>query len=179
MAHEYTEAWVAKHNARMARDGGKTPAEALSWPRHSSLCQMEHQAPDAREPWFRLTLPYPPTGNHLYTVANHRKILSAAGRDYHTCVGEAWLLQRPRGWIPLTSHLQVIHGYYPADHRPRDIDNPVKAIHDALTKAGVWVDDRQIVDCRQLWGQVATPPYVLILIRGVSPRHSLETLMQL
>jgi crossover junction endodeoxyribonuclease RusA len=177
MARGYDEAWLARHNARMAHDGGRTPVEDFALPLHSSLCQMEHPTDTTREPWLRLTLPYPPTGNHLYTVANNRKILSAAGRDYQAAVAAAW--QRPRDWVPLTSHLQVIHGYYPADHRTRDIDNPIKAIHDALTKAGVWVDDRQIVDCRQLWGHVVKHPYVLILIRCVAPGHSLEVLMQL
>jgi Holliday junction resolvase RusA-like endonuclease len=179
MAHGYDEAWLARYNARKARDGGRTPVEPLSSPLHSSLCQMEHPAHSAREPWLRLTLPYPRSGNHLYTVAQNRKILSADGHDYHASVAALWLEQRPRDWVPLTSHLQVVHGFYPPDHRPRDIDNPVKVIHDALTKAGVWADDRQIVDCRQLWGHVAKEPYVLVLIRCVAPQHSLEVLMQL
>ena len=179
MAYGYDEAWLLKYNARMARDGGRTPPEILPSPLHSSLCQMEHPGLDTTDTWLKLTLPYPSSGNHLYTVANNRKILSAAGRDYQASVVAAWLDKRPRGWIPLTGHLQVVHGYYPADHRRRDIDNPVKAIHDALTHAGVWVDDRQIIDCRQLWGHVAKTPYVRILIRCVAPQHSLEVLMQL
>jgi crossover junction endodeoxyribonuclease RusA len=33
---------------------------------------------------------------------------------------------------------------YPPDRRKRDIDNLVKPTLDALTKAGVWLDDEQV-----------------------------------
>lgn len=34
------------------------------------------------------------------------------------------------------------------DRRRRDLDNLQKAVFDALTKAGFWLDDSQVVDYR-------------------------------
>jgi crossover junction endodeoxyribonuclease RusA len=181
VAHYYDDAWLARHEARMAQDGGRIPVHDPQMALHSSLCQLDHPERARAEAWLTFTLPYPPSANHLYNpVAYGRTVLSAAGRDYQRMVGDIVLAQRPKPWTPLSGHLQVVLGFFPPDHRRRDIhDNPIKALADALTHAGVWVDDRHIDDCRALRGPVATPPYVVVWIRQVSPQHSQEVLMHL
>ena len=44
--------------------------------------------------------------------------------------------------------MRVVVDIYPPDRRRRDMDNTWKTAGDALTKAGVWLDDFQIVDLR-------------------------------
>jgi len=89
-----------------------------------------------------LTLPYPPTVNHLYATVHGRKVLSAKGRDYHEAV---WNLVnraqvQPFGEKRVAYHVTV----FPPDKRKRDLSNLVKAMEDALTKAGIWDDDSQV-----------------------------------
>lgn len=44
----------------------------------------------------------------------------------------------------LYGRIEVSMIAYPPDNRSRDIDNLIKACLDAMTHAGVWVDDSQI-----------------------------------
>jgi crossover junction endodeoxyribonuclease RusA len=102
---------------------------------------------------MRLTLPYPPSDNHLYTVANGRKVLSATGREYYRQVGQECLVQlvgRPRHF---RTALAVSVNLYPPDHRRRDAANVAKALGDALQKAGVMLDDVQIKAWHLYWRQ--------------------------
>lgn len=86
-----------------------------------------------------LSLPYPPTMNHLHSVFRGRKILSKVGRDYQTEVAIAVLKAgRPRAEV---GRLSVEIDVYPPDKRRRDIANVEKAINDGLVKAGVIEDD--------------------------------------
>lgn len=70
--------------------------------------------------------------------------------------------QLPGGWTPRKGACRVaVELVYPATKRDRladgdviphavrpDVDNLVKGILDAMTKAGVWVDDGQVWDLR-------------------------------
>ena len=49
-----------------------------------------------------------------------------------------------RGPRPLTGRVAVRIEAQPPDRRVRDLDNLLKAPLDALTHAGLWVDDSQI-----------------------------------
>lgn len=94
----------------------------------------------------RLVLPWPPALNRYYrsvTIAGRARVLiSRDGRKYQTDVAEACLIQRaPRG---LGARLSVCIAAYPPDRRRRDLDGMLKALLDAITKAGVWADDSQI-----------------------------------
>lgn len=89
-----------------------------------------------------LTLPYPPSVNHLYAVVNGRKVLSAKGRKYHETVSQSVRNQRTESFG--ADRVTYTVNVYPPDNRRRDLSNLVKAVEDALTKAGVWNDDSQV-----------------------------------
>ena len=94
-----------------------------------------------------LELPWPPTANHLHTVARGRKIKSATGRAYDNEV--AWRITtdrraNPEAWRPTrTDRLAVTLDAYAPDNRRRDLDNLSKAINDAVA-AALGFDDSQI-----------------------------------
>jgi len=100
---------------------------------------------------IRLTLPYPPSDNHLYSVANGRKVLSAAGRDYYKQVGQECLVQLVGIPRHLRTCLAVAVDLHPPDRRRRDTANPTKALGDSLQKAGVMLDDAQIKEWHLYW----------------------------
>jgi crossover junction endodeoxyribonuclease RusA len=88
----------------------------------------------------RLTLPYPPSLNHLYATVNGRRVQSAAGRQYKHDVA---IIARAQGAQRLDGEVRVELRFF----RPRrsgDLDNLLKATLDSLT--GIcWRDDSQIV----------------------------------
>lgn len=90
---------------------------------------------------MKLTLPYPPQANHLYTIARGRKVLSTKGRQYKKAVSDICTVSRVK---PLSGELAVTVRVY----RPRragDLDNTFKVAMDSLT-GYAWNDDRQIVE---------------------------------
>lgn len=98
-----------------------------------------------------LTLPYPPSINTYWRHVGQRVLISANGRRYRRAVGDAVLLGIGAGQIaedPLPGRLAVLVEAAPPDRRARDLDNILKALLDALTHAGVWLDDSQIDDLR-------------------------------
>lgn len=91
-----------------------------------------------------LVLPYPPSANRYWRHPTKgrlagRHLISREGRAYRSHVG--WLVQSGE---PLTGRVHLRLTVCPPDRRKRDIDNVLKASLDALTHAGVWVDDSQI-----------------------------------
>lgn len=94
-----------------------------------------------------VTLPYPPTVNTYWRTVMigkaPRTLISAKGRQYkqdvaHACASEGCAGARVKGRLAVTLTA------YPPDRRLRDLDNLTKAPLDALTNAGVWLDDAQI-----------------------------------
>lgn len=98
-----------------------------------------------------ITLPYPPTVNTYWRNVAGRVLISAKGRVYRTEVAKAVMLARRAGTVPawpISKRLAVRLDAAPPDRRKRDLDNITKALLDALTHAGVWLDDSQIDDLR-------------------------------
>lgn len=86
---------------------------------------------------MKLTLPYPPSLNHLYSTVRGRRVLSREGRQYKDSVAI-----RARACRVMPGTLKVNVDVY----RPRragDLDNTLKALLDSLTGL-VWLDDSQI-----------------------------------
>lgn len=86
-----------------------------------------------------LQLPYPPTANTYYRNFRGRMVISARGREFARAV--AAIVGKVK---PLRGRVGVGIALNPPDQRKRDIDNTIKPTLDALTKAGVWLDDSQI-----------------------------------
>ena len=96
---------------------------------------------------MKLDLPYPPTVNTYYrSIGRGRVVISARGRDYRQRVADAVMSQRCPGTTPIQCRLAVSVDFWPPDRRRRDLDNLCKSMLDAMTHAGVWGDDSQIVD---------------------------------
>lgn len=101
---------------------------------------------------IQLILPWPPTANTYWRHPTHgplagRHLISLEGRAYRVVVQKAVLAQlrtAPR----LAGRIHVVYTANPPDRRVRDLSNLLKATEDALTHAGVWLDDRQIDDLR-------------------------------
>lgn len=94
-----------------------------------------------------LTLPWPPSVNAYWRAVSGRVIVSASGRRYQRAVKElvasSGLLERPG--FPLTGRLRTAWVMFPPIGVARcDLSNFLKAAEDALTKAGVWLDDSLI-----------------------------------
>lgn len=91
-----------------------------------------------------LHLPFPPSVNTYWRHPTSgklagRHLISAQGRSYRDQVAA-----RVNVDAPLTSRLVVSITAHMPDRRRRDLDNLPKAIFDALTHAGLWLDDEQV-----------------------------------
>ena len=95
---------------------------------------------------FTIELPYPPTVNSYWgaTVRNGKVIhyLSKRAKAFRRDTMQACLVARAPFGMP--GCLEVWVELFPPDDRPRDVDNPLKALLDALQHAGIFYDDNQV-----------------------------------
>ena len=96
---------------------------------------------------WTVTLPWPPSTNRIWrnvaVSGKPRTLLSQEGRVYRKAAADACLATKLAGkQIPDRLALRLV--VQAPDRRARDLDNTVKAVQDALTHAGVWLDDSQI-----------------------------------
>lgn len=84
-----------------------------------------------------------------------RQIVSERGRIFRS---SAMLAIRCVRYTRFEGHVSVDIYYHPPDDgRRRDIDNYAKGVLDAMTLAGVWVDDSQIKALHQYWCKPENP----------------------
>jgi crossover junction endodeoxyribonuclease RusA len=88
-----------------------------------------------------LTLPLPPTINHYFARNGSRTYLPAKVREYRKAVADIVADARHQ---TLEGRLSLFVAVYPATKAKTDLDNRAKGLQDALTHAGVWMDDEQI-----------------------------------
>lgn len=102
-------------------------------------------------------LPFPPTINSYYSGnrSGSTRYLSKHGREFRdSTIAEV----RAQGCtVPLVARLQMTATLYAPDKRTRDLDNYMKALLDALTHAGVWLDDSQLDRLVILRGVIRKP----------------------
>lgn len=95
---------------------------------------------------YRISLAWPPSNNRYYRHNRGRTHISEEGKKYRDLVAE--IIKEEMLDIGITSPLKVRIECHMPDRRRRDLDNLQKAAFDALTKAGFWMDDVQVVDYR-------------------------------
>ena len=95
---------------------------------------------------YSITLPWPPSNNRYYRHNRGRTHVSAEGQAYRDNV--ARIIKNAMLDIGLAMPVKIRIECHMPDRRRRDLDNLQKAAFDALTKAGFWLDDAQVVDYR-------------------------------
>ena len=91
---------------------------------------------------IRLELPYPPTVNTYWRANGHRRYISPAGVAFTKEVSVIVKNQKPKTFGDKQVAVSVM--IHPRSKRKFDLDNTLKAILDALMKAGMYDDDSQI-----------------------------------
>lgn len=124
------------------------------------------------EPTVTLELPWPPSVNHYWgnrivkpkgKPAFINTFIGAKGKEFRESVGKA--IEAKYGKLePVSDRLKVRIDVHPPDRRARDLSNVPKAVEDALTHAGVWVDDEQIDHLEVIRGPVQAPGKVVVTI---------------
>lgn len=95
---------------------------------------------------YSITLPWPPSNNRYYRHNRGRTHISAEGQAYRDNI--ARIIKGSMLDIGLAMPVKIRIECHMPDRRRRDLDNLQKAAFDALTKAGFWLDDAQVVDYR-------------------------------
>lgn len=127
---------------------------------------------------IRIVLPWPPSANRYWRHPSRgplagRHLISAEGRLYRQTV-QAVVLEQLRCRPQLTCPVRVTFECAPPDRRTRDLSNLLKATEDALTHAGVWLDDKQI-DHEELIRRLPTPGGKLVVwIDAAEPLEALQ-----
>lgn len=95
---------------------------------------------------INLRLPYPPSINHYYVRTKKGMAIKPEGMWYRQQVGFLVAIARlPRKFLGNEKVQVTIHAFTP-DRIPRDVDNILKCLLDALTDAHVWGNDKQVYD---------------------------------
>ncbi|MCP1694994.1 crossover junction endodeoxyribonuclease RusA [Citrobacter farmeri] len=97
-------------------------------------------------------LPWPPTVNTYWRRRGSTYFISKAGERYRRTV--ALIVRQQRLQLHLSGRLAIKIIAEPPDKRRRDLDNILKAPLDALTHAGLLIDDEQFDEINIVRGQV-------------------------
>ena len=93
-------------------------------------------------PTIRLELPYPPSVNTYWRANGHRRYISPEGVKFSK---EVDVIVKSSGYKSFGDKLVAMSVMiHPRSKRKFDLDNTLKAILDALMKAGMYDDDSQI-----------------------------------
>ena len=95
---------------------------------------------------YNITLPWPSINNRYYRIIAGARTSVQKGRHTAITLPES---SKTQCWISgLVTPVKICIECHMPERRRRDLDNLQKAAFDALTKAGFWLDDAQVVDYR-------------------------------
>ncbi len=118
---------------------------------------------------YELLLPWPPSTNRIWrnvvVRGKPQTLLSKEGREFRSLAGKHCLVSGLSG-KRLSGRIEVTLIANPPDKRPRDLDNVLKATLDALTHAGVWLDDSQVDRIEIMRGEVTKGGSLKLSIKG-------------
>ena len=89
---------------------------------------------------IKLTLPFPPTVNHMWGFAGKRKFLKKEAHEVRSVVQDAAVEANAK----ISGRIAIFVALYAPTKRKYDLDNRIKALLDALEHAGVFLNDEQI-----------------------------------
>jgi crossover junction endodeoxyribonuclease RusA len=121
----------------------------------------------------QLTLPWPPTVNTYFRPVKIRGggyMMARTPRARKYCDDAGGAIAQQLGRAPLAPYIRPVRvdiELRAPDRRIRDLDNHIKGLFDALTKAGVWRDDSLVEEftCRR--GQQASGGAAVLLIAAL------------
>ena len=121
-----------------------------------------------------LSLPVPPSINHQYATVNGRRLLSAAGRQYKSAVGQQVLIALARSphREPLlrtlrANDLALSIRFYFASPLRRDVDGGLKIAQDALCEA-LGLNDNRVVEIHLYKSRDAHHPHIEMTLGALS-----------
>lgn len=122
-------------------------------------------------------IPFPPSANAIWRNARGRTYLSKEYKTFLEEVAAAWRPEQAAGGWETDARYTVTIQLFPATRRKYDVDNRIKPTLDALTKAGVWLDDEQVDDVRAVKmfskdGDVWKGGFAFVIIESNRPRWS-------
>ena len=89
---------------------------------------------------IKLSLPFPPTVNHMWGFAGKRKYLKKEAHEFRRIVQEAAIEAQAK----ISGRIAIFVALYAPTKRKYDLDNRIKSLLDALEHAGVFLNDEQI-----------------------------------
>ncbi|ETX08800.1 MAG: hypothetical protein ETSY2_03250 [Candidatus Entotheonella gemina] len=138
---------------------------------------MEANTPEQQ---LALTLPLPPSVNHLYATVNGRRVLSRAGRDFKALVAdevEAWQDREhiSNAAIEAFGHhyLSLTITFYFSTALRRDLDGGLKIAQDALCEA-LGVNDNLVTEIHLSKRVDRQHPRIEVLLQTLSSDSDLH-----
>lgn len=119
------------------------------------------------------TVGWPPSVNNYYARTRNGVYIKAKGKQYRSSVVKD-LQEQISNIVSIVDDIFLSAILYPPDKRVRDLDNHMKALLDALTIAGLWDDDRQIIQLHIYKGEVCKGGKVKLHIGEAMPIVSLS-----
>lgn len=108
-----------------------------------------------------LTLPLGPSVNHYYKRCGNRSYLPKEAQEYRKAVAE---IVAEAGFPTMEGRLAMFATIHPRSRVRTDLDNRMKALADALTHAGVWLDDEQLDEVHLIRGEVVKGGKVVVVV---------------
>lgn len=155
-----TEAELATVKAQQAAksDAGRTSASKVGRSAAQQLCAP----PAVSGAIIKLTLPMPPSWNHYYGQRRSGgKFIRPAGVAFRRAVADA---VAEAGHLTMEGRVSLFVAVHPATRAKQDLDNRTKALQDALTHAGAWLDDEQVDELHLVRREVIKGGLVKVVI---------------